>query len=138
MPDDFAVFERHKRGDDCTVAAETFNEFGLIVPAEGRSAEGRDCHVMLGTFFDRDDHQPSIVLPASSGQGLRWLADCGRHCALFLFDFALRNRSRMKSSGNTNRHLPSRDSHAPPPERMSPKRIQRLPSQRMSCICRTG
>jgi hypothetical protein len=68
VPGHLAIFEHHKRSDDYTVAAEIFNEFGLVIPVERRSTEGRDCRAMLGTFFNNDDHQPSVVLPTSRGQ----------------------------------------------------------------------
>jgi hypothetical protein len=68
VPDHLAIFERHKRSDDYTVAAGIFNEFGLVIPVERRSTEGRDCHAMLGTFFNNDDHQQRKVLPTSRGQ----------------------------------------------------------------------
>jgi hypothetical protein len=71
VPDHLAIFERHKRSDDYTVAAEIFNEFGLVISVERRSTEGRDCRAMLGTFFNNDGHQQRIVLPTSRGQSRR-------------------------------------------------------------------
>jgi hypothetical protein len=68
VPDHLAIFERHKRSDDYTVAAEIFNEFGLVISVERRSTEGRDCRAMLGTFFNNDGHQQRIVLPTSRCQ----------------------------------------------------------------------